>query len=72
MLWTREISLISIPARQPFKRDQFGGSIGGPLLLPRFGEGDSPVGCQEETGLLFFAYERLRQNQVVHLNTVVL
>ena len=56
---------------QPFKRNQFGGSIGGPLVLPRFGEGDAPVAASDRT-FFFFAYEGLRQNQAVNLNTVVL
>jgi hypothetical protein len=58
---------------QPFKRNQFGGSIGGPLLLPRFGEGGSEV-CYDGKNrtFFFFTYEGLRQRQVVNLNTVVL
>lgn len=58
---------------QPFKRNQFGGSIGGPLGLPRFGEGDSPVAyLGRDRTFFFFAYEGLRQNQAVNRNTVVL
>jgi hypothetical protein len=58
---------------QPFKRNQFGGSVGGPLLLPRFGEGGSPVMYDgKNRTFFFFAYEGLRQRQVVNLNTVVL
>jgi len=58
---------------QPFKRNQFGGSIGGPLMLPHFGEGGSPIGYHgRNRTFFFFAYEGLRQRQVVNLNTVVL
>jgi len=58
---------------QPFKRNQFGGSIGGPLVLPRFGEGDSALAYHgRDRTFFFFAYEGLRQNQAVNLNTVVL
>ncbi len=58
---------------QPFKRNQFGGSVGGPLLLPRFGEGASPIGYNgRNRTFFFFAYEGLRQRQAVNLNSVVL
>ena len=58
---------------QPFKRNQFGASIGGPLLVPRFGEGGSKVGYDgKDRTFFFFTYEGLRQRQVVNLNTVVL
>jgi hypothetical protein len=58
---------------QPFKRNQFGGSIGGPVRLPRFGQGGSPIGYEGRNKTFFFAtYEGLRQRQVVNLNTVVL
>ncbi|HKE56749.1 MAG TPA: carboxypeptidase-like regulatory domain-containing protein, partial [Pyrinomonadaceae bacterium] len=58
---------------QPFKRNQFGGSIGGPLLLPRFGEGGAPFSYDgRNRTFFFFTYEGLRQRQVVNLNTVVL
>ena len=58
---------------QPFKRNQFGGSIGGPLVFPRFGEGDSSSAYHgTDRTFFFFAYEGLRQNQAVNLNTVVL
>jgi len=58
---------------QPFKRNQFGGSIGGPLVLPRFGEGHPRAAYHgSDRTFFFFAYEGLRQNQAVNLNTVVL
>lgn len=58
---------------QPFKRNQFGGSIGGPLSLPRFGEGGPALSYDgTDRTFFFFTYEGLRQRQVVNLNTVVL
>ena len=58
---------------QPFKRNQFGGSLGGPLKLPHFGETGSAIGYDgKDRTFFFFTYEGLRQRQVVNLNTVVL
>jgi len=58
---------------QPFKRNQFGGSIGGPLIIPRFGEGGPALSYNgKDRTFFFFTYEGLRQRQVVSLNSVVL
>jgi hypothetical protein len=58
---------------QPLKRNQFGGSIGGPLLFPRFGESEPALTYNgKDRTFFFFAYEGLRQNQAVNLNTIVL
>lgn len=58
---------------QPFKRNQFGGSIGGPLVLPRFGENGPSIAYHgRNRTFFFFAYEGLRQRQAVNLNTIVL
>ena len=58
---------------QPFKRNQFGGSIGGPVVLPRFGEGSPSTAYNgKDRTFFFFTYEGLRQRQVINLNTVVL
>ncbi len=58
---------------QPFKRNQFGGSLGGPVVLPGFGENDSPLAYDgRNRTFFFFSYEGLRQRQAVNLNTIVL
>ncbi len=57
----------------PFKRNQFGGSVGGPLMLPHFGEGGSPLSYNgKNRSFFFFTYEGLRQRQGVDVNTLVL
>ena len=57
----------------PFKRNQFGGSIGGPVLLPHFGEGGSPWSYNGKNRTFFFVtYEGLRQRQGVDVNSLVL
>src|SRR3989440_1786495 len=56
----------------PFKRNQFGGNIGGPLHLPRFGEGGSSIYSGKNRTFFFFSYEGLRQRQGLDLNSLVL
>ena len=41
---------------------QFGGSLGGPLYLPRFGEGGPSVYSGKNRAFFFFSYEGLREN----------
>ena len=41
---------------------QFGGSLGGPLYLPHFGEGGPVVTGGKDRSFFFFSYEGLRQN----------
>jgi hypothetical protein len=41
---------------------QFGGSLGGPLYLPRFGEGGPAVYSGRDRAFFFFSYEGLRDN----------
>ncbi len=56
----------------PFRRNQFGGSVGGPVVLPRFGEGGPFVGYKGKDKLFFFAnYEGLRETLGVTKNAVV-
>ncbi len=60
---------LPIPA---FKRNQFGGAVGGPVLLPHFGEGGPAVGYHGKDKLFFFAnYEGLRETLGVTKNAVV-
>ncbi len=41
---------------------QFGGSVGGPLYLPRFGEGGRSIYNGKNKAFFFFSYEGLREN----------
>jgi hypothetical protein len=57
--------------KPPFKRNQFGGNIGGPINLPHFGEGGSPFSYHgKNKSFFFFSYEGLRQRQGLTLPTV--
>lgn len=61
------------PKTPPFKRNQFGVSLGGPINLPRFGEGGSALGYKgKDKTFFFFSYEGLRQRQGLTVNTDVL
>src|ERR1044072_3661470 len=60
------------PRPPPFKRNQFGGAIGGPIYLPHFGEGGPVVRSGKDRAFFFFNYEVLRQRQGVDLNSLVL
>lgn len=59
--------------KPPFKRNQFGFNIGGPLNLPHFGEG-GPILSYNGTNktFFFFSYEGLRQRQGLTLTSNVL
>ena len=48
------------PAKNKLRFNQFGGTIGGPIWLPRFGEG-GPAVIKDRT-FFFFSYEGRRQN----------
>ena len=50
------------PARVNDYIRQFGGSIGGPLYFPRFGEGGPAVFGGRNKSFIFFSYEGLRNN----------
>ena len=59
--------------KPPFKRNQFGLNIGGPLNLPSFGEGGSPFSYDgKNRTFFFFSYEGLRQRQGLTLTSNVL
>src|SRR5712692_6933679 len=54
-----------------FHRNQFGFNLGGPVNLPRFGEGGSALGYKgKNRTFFFFSYEGLRQRQGLTLPTV--
>jgi hypothetical protein len=52
-------------ARPQLTRNQFGGSIGGPLYLPRFGEGGPSILSGKDKLFFFFDYEGRRDAQGV-------
>jgi hypothetical protein len=55
----------------PFKRNQFGFNIGGPLNLPHFGEGGPVFGYNgKNRTFFFFSYEGLRQRQGLTISGV--
>ena len=59
------------PHPTPFKRNQFGFNLGGPVILPRFGEGGSALSYQgKNKTFFFFSYEGLRQRQGLTLPSI--
>lgn len=46
--------------KPPFNRKQFGGSIGGPLYFPHFGDTD-PAAYNDHNTFFFFAWERQKE-----------
>lgn len=50
----------AIKTKPPFNRKQYGGSIGGPLYLPRFGEGGPSYHDNHRT-FFFIAYEKQKE-----------
>jgi hypothetical protein len=63
-------SVCKSQGKPPFKRNQFGFNIGGPIYLPRFGEGGSPLAYNgKNKTFFFFSYEGLRQRQGLTLPT---
>ncbi len=49
------------PEKSEFRRGQFGGTIGGPVIIPGFGEGTPVVHNLKDKVFFFFSYEGLRQ-----------
>lgn len=49
------------PAKNKLRFNQFGGAVGGPIWLPRFGEG-GPAFFNKDRTFFFFSYEGLRSN----------
>jgi hypothetical protein len=63
-------SVCKSQGKPPFKRNQFGFNIGGPIYLPHFGEGGSPISYNgQNKTFFFFSYEGLRQRQGLTLPT---
>jgi len=59
------------PHPAPFKRNQFGFNIGGPVYLPHFGEGDPLFSYNgKNKTFFFFSYEGTRQRQGLTLPSV--
>ena len=55
----------------PFKRNQFGFNLGGPVNLPHFGSGGPVFGYQGKNNtFFFFSYEGLRQRQGLTISGV--
>jgi outer membrane receptor protein involved in Fe transport len=60
-------------SKPPFKRNQFGFAIGGPVKFPHFGEGGPIFGYNgENRTFFFFGYEGTRQRQGLTLTSNVL
>ena len=60
------------PIRVNQRLNQFGGSIGGPIPLPRFGEGTPPAfRLGRDKAFFFFSYEGLRSSSSDTVNTFV-
>ena len=57
--------------RPQLTRNQFGGSIGGPLYLPRFGEGGPAIFNGKDRLFFFFDYEGRRDAQGISYNRTV-
>jgi hypothetical protein len=59
--------------KPPFKRNQFGFNIGGPVNIPHFGEGGPYLSYKgKNRTFFFFSYEGLRQRQGLTLTSNVL
>lgn len=59
--------------KPPFRRNQFGFNVSGPLHLPYFGEGGPILGYDgRDRTFFFFSYEGLRQRQGLTLTSNVL
>lgn len=55
----------------PFKRNQFGFNVGGPVLLPHFGDGGPTFSYKgQNKTFFFFSYEGLRQRQGLTISGV--
>jgi hypothetical protein len=57
--------------KPPLRQNDFGGVVGGPMYLPRFGEGGPAVIGGRNRSFFFFSYEGLRLRQPQVANTTV-
>src|SRR5215210_6719203 len=64
----RNLFSSTLPHPPPFKRNQFGGNLGGPVPLLRFGEGGRGFDLAKDKAFFFFSYEGLRQRQGLTFN----
>jgi hypothetical protein len=51
--------------------NQFGGSVGGPIYLPRFGEGGRSTSGAKNRAFFFFSYEGLRSSNTDTVNAFI-
>lgn len=51
------------PRKEDLRRNQFGGTFGGPLALPRFGEGGPVWRSGKDRTFFFISYEGLRETR---------
>ncbi len=58
---TGNVNINAPPVRVQRRFRQFGGSIGGPIYLPRFGEGGKSYYSGKNHAFFFFSYEGLRE-----------
>ncbi|MFL6209898.1 MAG: carboxypeptidase regulatory-like domain-containing protein [Pyrinomonadaceae bacterium] len=56
--------------REILKRNQFGGTVGGPIVLPHFGEGGPRTKSFRDKAFFFFSYQGQRQVQTQTLGSV--
>src|ERR1051325_6698439 len=59
------------PIRVNQRLNQFGGSIGGPITLPRFGEGGPSTHSWKDRAFFFFSYEGLRSSNSDTVNAFI-
>ena len=59
------------PRKPQFNVNEFGGTIGGPLHLPRFGEGGSSIISGKDRTFFFFSYLGFRRRQGVSSQATV-
>lgn len=59
------------PIRVNQRLNQYGGSIGGPIYLPRFGEGGPSTWSGKNRAFFFFSYEALRSSDIGTSNAFV-